>query len=359
MATDEIRLKGERFSDGRECNPHTILLGDLVSFAEDDSLPNTKKGFFIPGARGPCLLTHYAASYSRVLRKLDAEDILVWNPYGNELLEVLSMPDLVALWQGMVATDALFRWSCTLRPYERAAGSVDAARVEGLDLIRAGVRDGNVYAATRGAVALLTAVPSDRSDETRATRLKIGMIGDSYTRINPFANQGLYQILEDLGCEVLGPPFLLDGQLYDLYDHPREMVQTGRYRKAAWRSALALYQIEETWRIRRLFPDDPTILYDAGGRTWIRDTAPYLNSDVDGYLAQNIGKALDFIHVGADGLMNVMCHNCMVGLASDAISHRIRADHDVPFLSLAYDSVGDVHVRTRIEAFIDLLRHRR
>jgi predicted nucleotide-binding protein (sugar kinase/HSP70/actin superfamily) len=359
MPDDATRLLGERYSDGRECNPHSIILGDLVRWALDPCLPNHEKGFFITSARGPCLLTHYAPSYVRVLRQLDAEDILVWNPYGTELLDVLSMPELVGLWHGMLSTEYLFRWWSAIHPYESVPGAADAAKAEGLALIREGIRVGDVVPAIRSAAEVMRAVPNDRGSG-RSSRIKVGVIGDIYTRINPFANQGLYATLESLGCEVLAPFFLMDGQFYDLVDHPIQYLIHGRWAKALRRSLLSLYQIEETYRIRRIFPDDPAVTHQTFGLARRRGTDAYLSSHVDGYIAQNLGMALDFIDVGAEGVLNVMCHNCMVGLTSDAIFPEVRAAHgDVPFFSLAYDSLGDVHVRTRLEAFVDLLRERR
>jgi len=358
LADEHTRLLGERLSNGRECNPYSIILGDLVRWARDPSLPNSEKGFFITSARGPCLLTHYAPSFTRVLRQLGFEDVLVWNPYGNELLDVLSLSELVGLWHGMLGTDYVFRWSCTLRPYETVPGAADEARMKALALIREGVRSGRVIPAIRSAVSIMESVPNDRAS-LRPGRIKVGVVGDLYTRINSFANQNLYRTLEDLGCEVLAPPFMIDGQLYDLWDHPFQYYIHGHYPKALKRALLSLYQVEETHRIRRLFPPDPAITFDSFGLARRRQTDTYFSSHVDGYLAQNLGKAIDFIEIGAHGILNVMCHNCMVGLTSDAVVDEVRADHGhIPFMSIAYDSLGDVHVRTRIEAFVDMLRAR-
>jgi predicted nucleotide-binding protein (sugar kinase/HSP70/actin superfamily) len=267
----------------------------------------------------------------------------------------------VALWHGIVATNYLYRWGVALHPYQKVDGALDEAKREALQLIRLGMREANVFPRIREAVEVMSAVPTTRHDPgQRDARLKVGIVGDLYTRANPYANQDLYGTLEHLGCEVLAPPFVLDGQLYDLWDHPIQHMIHGRYSSAIKRGLLSAYQLEEAWRIRRLFPDEPEIVFDGSGLRWRRDTTAYFNSDVDGYLTQNLGKAMDFIRIGADGILNVMCHNCMVGLASDAVISDFRRDHgDVPYLSLSYDSLGDVHLRTRIEAFVDLLRSRR
>ncbi len=361
MATEETRRLGEKHSNGRECNPYTIILGDLVSWALDPSVPNDRKGFFITSARGPCLLTHYATGFSRVMRKMGAGDLVIWNPTGKELETVLSLGESVALWQGIIATNYLYRWGVALHPYEKTPGSVLEAKTRALELVRRGMREIEVHEHIAQAVEIMRSVPTTRYEPgARAARIKVGVVGDLYTRSHSFANQDLYGTLESLGCEVLAPPFVLDGQLYDLWDHPIQHLTHGRYASAVKRGLLSAYQLEEVWRIRRLFPDDPEITFDGTGISWRRDTSRYFNSDVDGYLAQNLGKALDHIHAGAEGIVNVMCHNCMVGLASDAVISDIRRDHgDIPYLSLAYDSLGDVHIRTRIEAFVDMLRSRR
>jgi predicted nucleotide-binding protein (sugar kinase/HSP70/actin superfamily) len=119
-------------------------------------------------------------------------------------------------------------------------------------------------------------------------------------------------------------------------------------------------QLWEVARIRSLFPDSPEISFDGTGLTWLRDTSLYCNNQSDGYLAQNLGKTLDFVRMGADGILSVMCHNCMVGLTSDALFPEIRGNHhNIPIVSISYDSIGDTHVTTRLEAFVELLRARR
>ncbi|MBW2264320.1 MAG: hypothetical protein JRG91_20325 [Deltaproteobacteria bacterium] len=357
--TDATRLEGEKHSNGRECNPFSLMLGDLVLWARDKSVPNDRKGYFITSARGPCLLTHYATGFARALHGMGAGDLLIWNPTSKELEEVLTVEEALCLWHGTVACNYLYRWGVALHPYEKVPGSVDEAKAEALALVRQGMRDAKIFPRVAEAAEIMRGVPTSRYEPgVRRERIKVGIVGDLFTRSSPFANQNLFETLESLGCEVLAPTFVLEGQLYDMWDHPIQYLRHGRWSAALKRGALSLLQIEEAWRIRRYFPDEPEITYDGSGISWRTRTTPYFNSDVDGYLAQNIGQALDFVDIGADGILNVVCHNCMVGLASDALIPEIRRDHrDIPYLSLAYDSLGDVHVRTRIEAFVDLLRH--
>jgi len=357
-ATEETRLLGERYSEGGECSPYSMILGDLVKWAQDESLPQNKKSFFITSARGPCLLGHYAHGFTRVLSKLGADDIVIWNPYGSELPEVMPIRDLTDLWRGIIACDYLWRWGVALSPYETISGVTQQTKRIALECIREGVREGKVIEKIREAVDLMRLVPVDTT--TKSDRIKVGIVGDIYTRVNSLANQGLYAQLERLGCQVLAPPFMLDGQLYDAWTDPIQDFYSRRYFSAAKRSFLAMFQLREVSRIKKLFPKDPAVTYDGRGLDWYRDTSKYCNNQSDGYLAQNLGKTLDFIRMGADGVLSVMCHNCMVGLTSDALFPEIRDDYnDIPIASLSYDSIGDTHVTTRLEAFVELLRARK
>lgn len=357
-ATKKTRILGEQYCDGGECSPYAMILGDLVKWALDDSLPQNKKGFFITSAKGPCLLAHYAHGFSRVLTDLDAHELLLWNPYGSELPQVMSLADLMELWRGIVACDYFWRWSVALHPYALRKNDLAGAKKQALNWIRTGVREGTVYENIKKGVSLMKGVPVDLSG--REKRFKVGIVGDIYTRVNPLANQGLYDRLEKLGCQVLAPPFMLDGQLYDAWTDPIQDFYSRRFGTALKRSVQSAVQLREAARIRNLFPDNPEISFDGTGLDWFRNTSLYCSNQSDGYLAQNLGKTLDFIKMGADGILSVMCHNCMVGLTSDALFPEIRATHsNIPIASISYDSMGDTHITTRLEAFVELLRARR
>ncbi len=358
QATEKTRILGEQYCDGGECSPYAMILGDLVKWALDDSLPQNRKGFFITSAKGPCLLAHYAHAFSRVLTDLDAHELLLWNPYGSELPQVMSLSDLMELWRGIVACDYIWRWSVALSPYTIRKDDLAGAKKQALNWIRTGVREGTVYENIKKGVSVMKAVPVDLS--SREERFKVGIVGDIYTRVNPLANQGLYARLEELGCQVLAPPFMLDGQLYDAWTDPIQDFYSRRFGTAIKRTVQSAFQLKEAARIRRLFPDNPEISFDGTGLNWFHGTSLYCSNQSDGYLAQNLGKTLDFIKMGADGILSVMCHNCMVGLTSDALFPEIRARHNnIPIASISYDSIGDTHITTRLEAFVELLRARR
>ena len=42
----------------------------------------------------------------------------------------------------------------------------------------------------------------------------------------------------------------------------------------------------------------------------------------------NVAKMVDFARRGADGIVNAVCFNCMLGTVSIAVTGRIREDHE-------------------------------
>ena len=59
-------------------------------------------------------------------------------------------------------------------------------------------------------------------------------------------------------------------------------------------------------------------------------------------LLLNVAKMVDFARRGADGILNALCFNCMLGTVSAAIAGRLRNDHQgIPIANLVYSSVED------------------
>jgi predicted nucleotide-binding protein (sugar kinase/HSP70/actin superfamily) len=359
---DEVRLLGERYSNGRECNPYFYLVGDLIQYARDTSLSPERKIFFIPtSSQSSCLISQYGKGFRAALEEAGVAGLTVWTPTGAELMDMLSLEEKRLLWIGLLGIDYVFRLSASISPYEKERGRTRDVFRLCLEEIREGMAAGDAAAAVRRAARMMEAV--ERSEPSSGDRrLRIGIIGDVYTRINHFANQSLYEVLESMGCEVLAPSFLVDMLLYDMAHDVRRKAQGGSLTGTAKRAAVSVYQWAVWNYVRSLFPLDPRILRDGDliwgpGETWYTEASRYLNVETEGLLAQNIGKAVDHVRNGAEGIINVMCHGCMIGTSTEAVLGRVSESFEsMPVLSLSYDSLGDVHTRTRLEAFIALCR---
>ena len=57
-------------------------------------------------------------------------------------------------------------------------------------------------------------------------------------------------------------------------------------------------------------------------------------------------RMVDFARRGADGILNALCFNCMLGTVSSAVTGRIRSDHDgIPIANLVYSAVQGANGR--------------
>jgi hypothetical protein len=62
---------------------------------------------------------------------------------------------------------------------------------------------------------------------------------------------------------------------------------------------------------------------------------------------------VDYVRRGADGVINVICFNCMLGAISEAISAQIKRDHDrIPIPTLIYSGSDSPSDNTKLEAFV-------
>jgi hypothetical protein len=70
-------------------------------------------------------------------------------------------------------------------------------------------------------------------------------------------------------------------------------------------------------------------------------------------LILNISKIVDFVRQGADGVINAICLNCMLGTVSGAIATRIRKDfEDIPIPTLVFSDSDISSEKTKLEAFV-------
>ena len=74
---------------------------------------------------------------------------------------------------------------------------------------------------------------------------------------------------------------------------------------------------------------------------------------IDKALSLNLTRIEELHKAGADGVINVMCHNCMLGTITASLSGSMRRDMaDLPIATFVYEGLQSTHNTNRIEAFI-------
>ncbi len=149
--------------------------------------------------------------------------------------------------------------------------------------------------------------------------LKIAIIGEIYTIIEPYSNFYIEEKLMDYG------------------------VSSSRKLTPSWwvkNAALSPLKINSV-KIRK-------------------NAKKYIPIGIGGHAVECIGEAVTASKNGFDGAIQILPMGCMPEIVSKAILPTISKDLDFPVMSLIVDDMdGEAGYITRMEAFIDLLERRR
>ena len=216
----------------------------------------------------------------------------------------------------MYVLDDLERRLQALRPREAVRGAADkvfdeamrriddARRVDMLELVKRDVMrkfDGVLLDPTRRPV-------------------KIATTGEYYAALEPFYNLDVERILGELGA------------------HVHRSIMLGDWAKL-------------------------TLIFEAIGlhKSEIDQAAkPYLRWNVGGEGLVTVGNAVMHAKRGIDGLVELLPFTCIPEIAALNILPRISRDYNLPVISFILDEQsGRAGMRTRLEAFVDLLNRRR
>lgn len=152
--------------------------------------------------------------------------------------------------------------------------------------------------------------------------LRVTLVGESYCVIEPFVNFDIIEYLGEHGVQV--EPFLTAHRW--LFYHSLKINED---RNLARKTARAMAR--KFWS------------YNAGGEDQL-----------------SIAYTVNAAKLNFDGVIHLMPFSCMPETAALPVFERISTLYDIPFLNLSLDEhTSPTGLRTRIEAFIDLLAYRR
>ena len=264
--------------------------------------------FFFPGSQYTCLLQQYGEGMRLLLDEQGISDLEVLDPSLENFFSFLGMAGGIILWRGLVAIDLLIKAACEKRPYEIHKGQTDRVHWENLMDIERGLAERNFSGALSRCVKRLESIRIEYEP-----RPLVGMAGDIYTRQNPAGNHDLFLVLEELGCEVWPAPFLTDGVDFGLRKTLHYSVQRRRFQESASVGLLYLKKELEKWKVKKNLRGAGAKFREPTFREIIEWTAPYIGLENNDTLLLNVAKMVDFAQRGADGVINAICFNCMLG----------------------------------------------
>jgi len=317
---------GVRYSPEFACLPFKINLGNMI-----EALEGGVDTILMPGGYGPCRFGYYGVIQEQILRGLGYHFQMTRtdNPdsLGDMVKTIRDISDIKSKWDGyrvfylilmrMAVLDSVEAMYFKMKPREINQGEAERAFDESLKIIEKATGYMKLFNAYNKIKDIFRDVKIDRTLKP----LKVGILGEIFVVIEPFANMDLQRKLARMGVEVVRGVWLSD-----------------------W--------LNDRFRFKPLKPNQNRL-----SRKW---ASPYLKYPSGGESIESVGKTVKFYKEGIDGIIHIMPFTCMPELVASTILHRISTDLNYPVLSLTFDEhVSEVNLQTRLEAFIDLLERRR
>jgi len=315
---------GVKYSPEGLCLPFKLTLGNLIEACElgADTL-------VITGGDGICRLGYYAKTQEQILRELGYNfEIIQLSLSGRKLFGLLKLMRrlsnnaswfkiISALRFGIVkqfAIDKIERVVQKVRAVEQIKGTANRLYAKAIQAIDNADDYNTLKKVQRDYIDQLNHVAKD----TQAKPPIVGIIGEFYVVLEPFANQNIESELGKLGVEVRRRTFISTWTKFSFFFNSLGLDEKSKIHKAA---------------------------------------LPYLKRDVGGDGWETVGEKV--LHAKEyDGLIHLAPFTCMPETVAQNIMPSTK--ENIPVLTILCDEqMNRTGMLTRLEAFVDLLKSKR
>jgi predicted nucleotide-binding protein (sugar kinase/HSP70/actin superfamily) len=256
------------------------------------------------------------------------------------------------VWRGVVAIDYLQKLLWRTRPYERVKGRADRlfdeymARITG-DIRRKRDMADNLKRATAEFKSLI--------DLQLPKKPLVGINGEIYLRSNRFSNGNVVRECEEAGLEVIVSS-IGEWVNYTSYASVREALEyrkIGQLIEGYIRKVVREYDERSVARhYHKMLPEQEPSTEEILARS-----DAYLPSQCQSEALLSIGGGIEWLEKPEfAGVISVMPHGCMPGGIVAAISEKLSATYQKPWISLTYDGFLETNNRSRIGEFAELIK---
>jgi predicted CoA-substrate-specific enzyme activase len=362
--TDEHSFElARKYASGNECHPFLTILGDLLRLAEDKNVPaspgqpdSRESIYYSPKYVGSCLINAYETSMQLALDKMGIHNVHLLD-FGNmQLMKELGLIYPYYLAMSSYTIDRLTKWAFEITPYEAVPGSVMETHRRNMVLLNERMAEHKLMRGIKETTKRMHNVPL--TDKPR--RPAVGITGDVFTRINPAANFGLFEKLQKNGFDTLASALIMDVVLYRYEQLHKKLRDDGKFLAAfGARTLLPAISVLKA-RVDRHFPDNLRTPQESQFPDVYKRTKDLIDYRVDNLISLNLNRIYELHHAGAEGILNVMCPNCMIGTMSEAFFPDIKEEQkNLPITSLSFGDQQETHVDNRLEAFMHLVKEGR
>lgn len=315
---------GTKLSPELACLPLKINMGNYI-----ESIEKGADTIVITGSCGPCRFGYYGIVQKEILKDLGYDvDVIVLDPPSNDMKEFISKirrlagnnsvnSILSALFKAFKVTeemDELIELSLKTRCREKNKGEADFVMYQFEKDIRETRGAGEIRKCIEEYKGKLRKIDIDSEYQP----LRVGLVGEIYTLIEPFVNLQVERKLGNMGVEV--------------------------YRGLTLNS----------WVKYHLAPD---IKFRFKEKRILKKADPYLGLCIGGHAWQTIAHTVNFSDMGLNGVIQIMPFGCMPEIVAESILPTVSELEGIPVMTLIVDEMtGEAGYQTRLEAFVDLLR---
>lgn len=316
---------GVKYSPAEACLPYKLTLGSLIEACElgADILIQAR-------GTGICRLGYYAKDQEQMLRDLgynarfvnlnvSEHKIRSLRQLIKDLTHDAPLSEIIsAVFFGLsklFALDKIEKVVQKTRAVELDKGEANQIYHEAINAMDEAAEHKEVKKITREYIERLNRVPINRT----ANPPKVGIFGEIYVVIEPFANMDIEVELGKLGVEV-----------------HRTMTLSRWVKYSLFLNYLGINEWREVHKLAKPYVD-----HDVGGDGW-----------------ESVGEKVLYARNGYDGVVHIAPFTCMPEIVAQNVMRSTREDIPV-FVLISDEQMGKQGMLTRLEAFVDLLEFRR
>jgi predicted nucleotide-binding protein (sugar kinase/HSP70/actin superfamily) len=319
---------GSKGSPEFACLPLKICIGNFIEAIElgADSI-------IMAGGCGPCRFGYYCVLEEEILKDMgydvkmhivDPPTPLRFKRLLDQLKEATGAKNYRHLLQGMIAVakvvkkvDQVEKLTFYTRPREITAGETDRIYQRFHRRVRQSYGPEEVLKIADEIIEQLNTIPLKADFHP----LRVSLIGEIYTLIEPYTNLNIEQKLGRLGVEVERSLNISD-----------------------W---LKTHVVLELFHIK-------------GERNVYRNAYPFMKNFVGGHGINTVGDAVYYHKKGFDGMIQILPLTCMPEIVAQSILPKVEEKYGTPIMTMVTDELsGDAGYNTRLEAFVDLLSRKK
>ena len=328
FSSNEALEMGSKVSSEEMCLPYKIMMGNYLQ-----SIEKGADTIILPGSCGPCRFGEYCELQINALKKIghDLTFIVIDNPFDIGKKELLNRLSIISdnssksKFQKIKALKTAYNVIDLIENIESVAHYLTGFEVNKGEFKRL-LKECKVNAAKADSPNDMVNILKEYKNKIKnipinkqKSPVKIAIIGEIYTVIEPFSNLYIEDKLMDYG------------------------VATKRMLTPSWWVKDAILS--------------PVKLNSIDIRMASREYLPYY---IGGHARECIGEALLAEKHNFDGAIQIFPMGCMPESVSKAILPAISNDKDFPIMTLVVDEMtGEAGYITRIEAFIDMLERKK